>query len=66
MSKDCRQHYQLATGEALASAPSTAGQPGFAKGGPVKGKGISGFKRGAQNSSGMVRGHKKPFAGKSS
>jgi hypothetical protein len=60
MSTMCRQHYQLATGEPLASPPSTAGQPGFKKGGKV-----NPFKKGAQNKAGKY-GHSKPFAGKSS
>lgn len=58
MSKECRQHYQLATGEALASPPPKSPTPGFKKGGHV-------FKKGAQNRAGTY-GHSRPFAGKSS
>lgn len=58
MSKDCRQHYQLATGESLASDPPKTSNPGFKKGGRV-----GAFKKGAQNKSGS-HGHSFPFAGK--
>lgn len=58
MSKDCRQHYQMATGSGLQSPPPKNPTPGFKKGGHV-------FKKGAQNRSG-THGHARPFAGKSS
>lgn len=65
MSEAVRQRYNLATGGGQTPQPSSAGSPGFAKGGPVKAKGIAGFKKGAQNRSGMVSGHSMMVAGKS-
>ncbi len=59
MSKECRQHYQLATGEPLAAEPPKTSNPGFKKGGRV----AKGFKKGAQNVAG-AHGHQFPFAGK--
>lgn len=61
MSKDCRQHYNLAMGAAVNTAPSgpSTATPAFKKGGFVA------FKKGAQNKAGS-HGHSKPFAGKSS
>lgn len=53
MSKDCRQHYKMATGEGLAETPPRTNNPGFAKGGHVRPKG---FNKGAQNASGS-HGH---------
>lgn len=60
MSKDCRQHYQIATGSGKQTAePSRSPHPGFKKGGRV-----GAFKKGAQNRAGG-HGHTFQTAGKS-